>query len=155
VAVHMACRSLLDYQCDLALAGGASVGDSVHEGYLHEPGGFQSPDGHCRAFDASARGTIFGDGVGVVALKRLDDALADGDTIYAVIRGSAINNDGADKVGFTAPSVDGQARAIALAQQLAEVDPATIGYVEAHGTATELGDPIEVAALTKVFRTHT
>ncbi|HVK53448.1 MAG TPA: acyltransferase domain-containing protein [Burkholderiales bacterium] len=155
LAVHMGCQGLLDHQCDIALAGGASIDLPQQSGYWFEKGGIRSPDGHCRAFDADAHGAVFGNGVGVVALKRLDDALADGDTIYAVIRGSAANNDGADKAGYTAPSVEGQARVIALAQRCAGVDPATISYVEAHGTGTELGDPIEVAALTKAFRAKT
>ena len=114
-----------------------------------------SPDGHCRAFDARAQGTVAGEGVGVVVLKRLADALADGDHVHAVIRGAAINNDGALKVGYTAPSVDGQAEVIARAHAMAGVDPATIGYVEAHGTGTALGDPIEIAALTEAFRAGT
>jgi acyl transferase domain-containing protein/acyl carrier protein len=152
VAVHMACQSLLTYQCGMALAGGVTVRVPHRAGYLYEEGGIFSPDGHCRAFDAEAHGTVGGNGVGIVVLKRLADALAERDTIYAVIRGSAINNDGARKVGYTAPSVDGQARVIALAQALAGVEPATISYVEAHGTGTSLGDPIEIAALTKAFR---
>ncbi|MEM7129589.1 MAG: SDR family oxidoreductase [Chloroflexota bacterium] len=152
VTVHMACQSLLNYQCDLALAGGVSIEVQPEIGYLYEEGMIASPDGHCRTFDAKGQGTIGGSGVGVVALKRLEDALADGDSIHAVIRGSAINNDGALKVGYTAPSVEGQANAIVEAIAMAEVDAQSIGYVEAHGTATTLGDPIEIEALTQAFR---
>jgi len=152
VAVSLACQSLLNYQCDIALAGGVSV--SPRGGYLPQEGVF-SADGHCRAFDAHAGGTVGGDGVGIVALKRLADAVADRDHIHAVIRGSAVNNDGALKVGYTAPSVDGQAEVIAMAQALAGVEPETITYVETHGTATPMGDPIEIAALTQVFRAGT
>lgn len=151
VATHLACQSLLDFHCDMALAGGVAVQVPQVQGYFHSEGGIGSPDGHCRAFDAQARGTVSGNGVGLVVLKRLADALADGDTIHAVIRGSAVNNDGADKIGFTAPSVDGQSQVIAEAQAVAGVTPDEISYVEAHGTGTELGDPIEVAALTQVF----
>lgn len=114
-----------------------------------------SPDGHCRAFDAAAKGTVFGSGVAAVLLKRMEDAVRDGNQIYAIIRGFAVNNDGATKVGYTAPSVEGQARVIALAQEAAGIDPNTIGYVEAHGTGTPLGDPIELTALTKAFRAKT
>ncbi|MBK9945448.1 MAG: acyltransferase domain-containing protein [Kouleothrix sp.] len=152
VAVHLASQSLLSGECDMALAGGASVGVAQQTGYMFQPGGVQSPDGHCRAFDAQARGTVAGSGLGLVVLKRLADALADHDTIHAVIKGSAINNDGAQKVGYTAPSVEGQARVIRAAQLIAEVAPESIGYVEAHGTGTPLGDPIEIAALTRAFR---
>ncbi|MDE3155379.1 MAG: SDR family NAD(P)-dependent oxidoreductase [Acidobacteriota bacterium] len=155
VAVHLACQQLLTFQCDLALAGGVSVKVPHVPGYQYQEGGIASPDGHCRPFDAAAQGTVSGSGCGVVALKRLDDALADRDTIVAVIRGSAVNNDGSQKVGFTAPGVDGQAEVIALAQAVAGLPPETIGFVEAHGTGTPLGDPIEVAALTKVFRAST
>jgi len=151
VAVHEACRSLLDQECDMALAGGVSVVVPRIAGYAYQPGGALSPDGHCRAFDVDAAGTVPGEGVALVVLKRLDDALTDGDDIRAVIRGTAINNDGSDKVGFTAPSVEGQAGAIALALATAGVDPESIGYIETHGTGTALGDPIEVAALTRVF----
>jgi acyl transferase domain-containing protein len=155
VAVHTACQSLLAGECDMALAGGASVMVPQKAGYVHEPGGILSRDGHCRAFDAEASGTLRGSGVGLVVLKRLADALCDGDQIEAVIKGSAVNNDGAHKVGFTAPGVDGQARVIRLAQATAGVGPDAIGYVEAHGTATALGDPIEVSALNQVFRAGT
>ena len=155
VAVQLACQSLLTYQCDLTLAGGATVHVPTKTGYLYQEGGILSPDGHCRAFDADARGTIGGSGVGVVVLKRLEEAIADGDQIYAVIKGSAINNDGSIKVGYTAPSVEGQTEVIAEALALADIDPATITYVEAHGTGTSLGDPIEMAALTQAFRAST
>ena len=155
VAVQMACQSLLSYQCDMALAGGVSVGSPRKSGHLYQPGMIMSPDGHCRTFDAKAQGIVAGEGVGLVVLKRLSEALADGDTIHAVILGAAINNDGAQKVGFTAPSVDGQAEVIAMAQAMAGIGPETIGYVEAHGTGTELGDPIEVVALTQAFRAGT
>ncbi|ASS77200.1 hypothetical protein CIG75_11065 [Tumebacillus algifaecis] len=152
VAVHLACQSLLTYECDMALAGGVAVKDPQVEGYLYQDGGILSPDGHCRAFDAKAQGTVVGNGAGVVLLKRLDEAVADGDHIYAVIRGSAVNNDGSVKVGFTAPSVARQAAVISEALAMAEVEAETISYVEAHGTGTTLGDPIEIAALTQAFR---
>lgn len=155
VAVQMACQSLLNYQCDLALAGGISVRVPQKEGYLSQEGGITSPDGHCRAFDAKARGTLFGSGLGIVVLKRLSEAIADGDCIHALIRGAAINNDGADKVGYTAPSVEGQAAVISEAIALAGIEPETITYIEAHGTGTALGDPIEIAALTQAFRLGT
>ncbi|MEA2564046.1 MAG: hypothetical protein QOH06_5550 [Acidobacteriota bacterium] len=154
VAVHLACRSLLEGECEAALAGGVSIA-GVRRGHVHEEGGIVSPDGHTRTFSARARGTVAGEGVGIVALKRLADALASGDRIYAVLRATALNNDGGQKIGFTAPSIDGQAAVIAAAQEAAGVDPETLGYVEAHGTATELGDPIEMAALTQAFRTRT
>lgn len=155
VAVHMACQSLLQYECDMALAGGVSISVPQKRGYLYQEESIASPDGHCRAFDADANGTVDGNGVGIVALKRLADAIADRDTIYAVIRGSAINNDGAAKVGYTAPSVEGQAKVITEAMAMADVEPDTISYVETHGTGTTLGDPIEIAALTQAFRTST
>ena len=155
VAVALASQALLDYQCSMALAGGVSVRVPQRAGYLAQEGGILSLDGHCRAFDAEARGTLGGNGAGVVVLKRLEDALADGDTVRAVIRGAALNNDGSLKVGFTAPSLDRQAEVIVMAQTLAGVDPGTVTYVEAHGTATPLGDPIEVAALTRAFRAGT
>lgn len=148
VAVHLACQGLLSYQCDMALAGGVSVQVPVRTGYLHQVGGLTSPDGHCRAFDAKAEGTLFGSGAGVVVLKRLNDALADHDSIYAVVKGSAVNNDGNAKVGYTAPSVIGQTSVIKSAHALADVNPESIGYVECHGTGTALGDPIEMQALT-------
>ena len=151
VAIHMACQSLLSGECDMALAGGAAVGLPQKVGYVYQEGAYFSPDGHCRSFDADAAGTVFGSGVGAVVLKRLEDALRDGDRIDAVVRGSAINNDGDSKVGFTAPSVEGQAKAIAEALSMADIDPGSVGYVEAHGTATPLGDPVEVAALALAF----
>ena len=152
VAVCQAVQSLLTFQCDMVLAGGVSVKCPQKRGYLYREGFILSPDGHCRAFDARAQGTVFSNGVGVVVLKRLSEALADGDHIEAVIRGSAVNNDGSSKVSFAAPSVDGQAEAIALAHAIAGIDPSTIGYVETHGTGTSLGDPIEIAGLTQAFR---
>jgi amino acid adenylation domain-containing protein len=155
VAVHVACQQLLQGECDMALAGGAAIEVPHGTGYLYQEGHILSPDGHCRAFDADAGGTVRGSGGAVVVLKRMDDALRDGDTIWAVIKGSAINNDGAAKVGFTAPSVDGQAEVIEQALQRAGVDARSIGLVEAHGTATPLGDPIEVAALTQAYRKYT
>ncbi|MEV5412747.1 SDR family NAD(P)-dependent oxidoreductase [Thermopolyspora sp. NPDC052614] len=154
-AVHLACQSLLNGECDIAVAGGVSVSVPLKDGYLYQQGGILSPDGHCRPFDAAAGGTVAGNGVGVVVLRRLGEALADGDQVDAVIRGSAMNNDGAVKVGYTAPGVDGQAEVIAEAMAVAGVEPGTIGYVEAHGTGTALGDPIEIAALTRAFRERT
>ncbi len=151
VASHLACQSLLAGECDMALAGGVSVTGKQEGGYLFEQDGILSPDGHCRSFDARAAGTVGGHGVGLVMLKRLSDALADGDRVHAVIKGSAINNDGSFKIGFTAPSVEAQAKVIAEAQTVAGVAPETVGYVETHGTATPLGDPIEVTALKEVF----
>ena len=151
-AIGMAVENLRSGRCDMALAGGVSVTFPQKRGYFYEEGGMGAPDGVCRPFDASASGTVFGSGAGVVLLKRLDDAIADGDPIYAVVRGVGINNDGSDKVGFTAPSVDAQARAIAIAHAEAGIDPSSIGYIEAHGTATPLGDPIEFAGLVQAFR---
>lgn len=151
VAVHLAIQSLLTGECDLAVAGGVSVRQLDTRGYRYEEGAILSPDGLCRPFDASAAGTVPGDGVGVVVLRRLEDALPDGDHVHAMLIGSAVNNDGAAKVGFTAPSPDGQAQVIAEALAVAGVDPGTIGYVEAHGTGTPLGDPVEVRALTRAF----
>jgi acyl transferase domain-containing protein len=155
VAVHIAYQSLLCHQCDIALAGGVSITMPLEAGYLYQEGGIASPDGHCRAFDWRAQGTVGGNGAGVVVLKRLSEALADGDQIYAVIRGSAINNDGAAKIGYTAPSVDGQAAVIREALGMAGLEAEDISYVEAHGTATPLGDPIEIAALSKAFQAST
>jgi len=155
VAVHLACQSLLSYNCDMALAGAVSIQVPQKAGYLYREGGIASPDGICRVFDAQAKGTLFCSGLGLVVLKRLEDAITDGDTIHAVIRGSAINNDGSQKVSFTAPSVQAQAEVIAEAQMVAGVTPETITYVEAHGTGTIIGDPIEVAALTEAFRAGT
>ena len=151
VAMHLACKSLLHGECDMALAGGVNIAISGKTGYLYEAGGIDSPDGHTRTFDAKAKGAVIGDGVALVVFKRLEDALADGDHIYAVIKGSAVNNDGSLKVGYTAPSVDGQMAAITEALAVAGVDADSISYLEAHGTATDLGDPIEVAALTKAY----
>lgn len=155
VAVHIACQNLLNFSCDMAMAGGVSVAIPQKQGYYYQEGMILSPDGHCRAFDEQAGGTISGNGTGIVVLKRLEDAIADGDHIYAVIKGSAFNNDGSNRVGYTAPSVDGQAEVIASAQAVADIDPKTIRYIEAHGTGTVLGDPIEIAALNQVFREHT
>lgn len=155
VAIHLACQSLLNGECDLVLAGGVSVLVPQKAGYFYHEGGIYSPDGHCRAFDHRAQGTVGGRGVGVVVLKRLAEALAEGDCVYAIIRGSAINNDGALKVGYTAPSVDGQAAVITEALTVAGVEPETVSLIEAHGTGTPLGDPIEVAALTQAFRART
>ncbi len=156
VAIHTACQSLLNGECDLALAGGSSIRFPHRTGYLLDQEiGLVSPDGHCRAFDAKGQGTIFGSGVGVVVLKRLSEAIADRDYIYGVIKGSAINNDGGQKVSYTASSVEGKAQAIAEAIAVADVDPETIGYVEASATGTRLGDKSEVDALTQVFRTQT
>ncbi|HYO67700.1 MAG TPA: polyketide synthase, partial [Archangium sp.] len=152
VAIHLAAQALLAGDCDIALAGGAAVHAPVRLGHYSE-GGPLSPDGRCRAFDAGSQGTVGSNGVGLVVLKRLTDALEDGDHIRAVILGSAINNDAAGKMGFTAPSVEGQAHVIQNAQRVAGVDPESITYIEAHGTGTRLGDPIELAALTKAFAT--
>ncbi|GBE93213.1 beta-ketoacyl synthase [Nostoc cycadae WK-1] len=155
VAVHLACQSLLNGECDMALAGGVSISALRKQGYFYKEGGIGSPDGHCRAFDANAQGTVGGEGVGIVVLKRLEDAIADQDTIYAVIKGSATNNDGSQKVSYTAPRIESQAKVIRTAQVVAEVPPETITYIEAHGTGTSLGDPIEIAALTEAFRAST
>lgn len=154
-AVHTACQALLSHDCDMALAGGVWMNLLQEGGYQHQEGAILSPDGHCRAFDEKAAGTVIGSGAGLVVLKRLDEALRDGDTVHAVIKGSAMNNDGASKVGFTAPSVQGQADVIRAAQRVSGVPPDSVTYVEAHGTGTMLGDPIEVAALTKAFRSGT
>lgn len=150
-AVHLACQSLLGYECDMALAGGCSIHIPLRSGYTYVQDGPLSPDGFCRAFDQNAEGTALGNGAGVVLLKRLEDAVADRDHIYAVIRGSAFNNDGSAKVGFTAPSVEGQRRVIAEAMAVAGVEPADISFVETHGTGTKLGDPIEIEALRQAF----
>ena len=155
VSIHMAAQSLLNGECDMAIAGGSSIELPHRQGYLYEEGEILSPDGHCRPFDANSQGTVFGSGVAVLVLRRLDDAVAAGDHIYAVLRGSAINNDGAGKVGYLAPSVDGQAKVIAEALAMADVDAGSISYVEAHGTGTPVGDPIELAALTEAFRQST
>ncbi len=155
VAVHLACQSLLNGESDIILAGGATIMLPQHAGYLYQNGGIFSPDGHCRTFDAQSVGTVGGNGVGIVVLKRLDDAVEDGDHIYAVIKGSAINNDGSSKLGYTAPSACGQAQVISEALAISSVDADTIGFVEAHGTGTKLGDPIEISALTAAFRAST
>jgi len=155
VAAHYACQSLLSGECDMALAGGVTIEVPHHVGYIYEEGEVLSPDGHCRAFDHRSAGTVFGSGAGIVVLRRLEDALKDGDQIYALIKGSAVNNDGSGKVGYLAPSVEGQASAIAEALAVSGVDADTIGYVECHGTGTAVGDPIEVAALTQAFRETT
>ena len=155
VAIHLACQSLLAGESDMALAGGVSLSVPQRVGSFYDEGGINSSDGHCRTFDAQADGTIGGNGVAIVVLKRLADALAVGDTIHAVIKGSAVNNDGSNRIGYTAPSLKGQTAVIRDALAMAEVDAETITYVEAHGSATPLGDPVEVAALTRAFRTGT
>jgi acyl transferase domain-containing protein/thioesterase domain-containing protein/acyl carrier protein len=155
VAIHSGVQSLLNGECDMALAGGVTIELPHRHGYLYRENEILSPDGHCRAFDAASKGTVFGSGAGVVVLRRLADAIADGDHIHAVIKGSAVNNDGSQKVGYMAPSVDGQAQAIAEAMAIANVSPETITYVSAHGTGTPVGDPIEVAALTQAYRQGT
>ena len=153
VAIHTACQSLLNGECDMALAGGVKISIPNKDGYLYQPGMINSPDGHCRAFDANAQGTIPGSGVGIVILKRLAEALADGNHIHAVIKGSAVNNDGLRKIGFTAPSIAGQAQVIRTALQMAQIEPESISYIETHGTATELGDPVEIEGLKSAFKT--
>jgi len=155
VAIHLACQSLLSEECDLALAGATAIRVPLKTGHYYQESGILTRDGHCRPFDANATGTIFGSGGGVILLKKLKNALNDNDNIHALIKGSAINNDGRSKVDYTAPSVDGQANVIIEAQANAGVKADQIQYVEAHGTGTYLGDPIEVAALTKAFRTTT
>lgn len=155
VATHLACQGLLSYDCDMALVGGVALNMPLKSGYCAVDGGFLTPDGVCRPFDASANGCLPGYGAAVVVLRRLADALEDRDPIRAVIRGTAINNDGSSKVGYTAPSVDSQAAVVAAAQSFADVHPDTVGYVEAHGTGTGVGDPIEVAGLTQAFRRRT
>ncbi len=154
-AVHVASQSLLSGECDMALAGGVQIRVPLKVGYLYQPGGLPSPDGHCRSFDAKGMGTVHGNGAALVLLKRLEDALAAGDVVHAVIKGSAINNDAGAKVGFAAPSVDGITRVAAEALEVSGVDASTLGFVEAHGTATDLGDSIEVEALTRAFRRYT
>ena len=154
VAIHLACESLRNGECDIALGGAVNIDLPLGWGYMYFDGAIYSPDGHTRAFDANAAGTMWSDGGGIVVLKRLTDALADGDHVRAVILGNAINNDGRDKVGFTAPSQEGQAAVVAQALGIAGVDPRTISYVEAHGTGTAIGDPIEVAALSSVYRRY-
>ncbi len=155
VAIVQACQSLYSYDSDVCLAGGIRIIIPQEKGYLYQEGGIPSPDGHCRAFDAKANGTVGSNGVGVVVLKRMEDAIKDNDTIYALVSGWALNNDGSNKVSFAAPSINGQAEVIMMAQSFAEVSPEEIGYIEAHGTATQLGDPIEMAALTKAFSAKT
>ncbi len=155
VAIHMAAQSLLNGECDMALAGGVTIELPQGRGYIYTEGEILSPDGHCHAFDHRAEGTVFGSGAGCVVLRRLKDAIADGDHVWAVLKGSAVNNDGAAKAGYLAPSVEGQARCIAEAQAVAGITADTVGYVECHGTGTYLGDPIEVAALTQAFRETT
>lgn len=155
VATHLACQSLLSEECDMALAGGVTIDLPHNRGYLYKENEILSPDGHCRAFDHRSKGTIFGSGTGVIVLRRLEDAIADGDHIHAVIIGSAVNNDGSSKVGYLAPSVEGQAEAITEAMEIADIDSDSIGYVECHGTGTPVGDPIEVAALTAAFNETT
>ncbi|MEI7613066.1 MAG: amino acid adenylation domain-containing protein [Betaproteobacteria bacterium] len=151
-AIVMAADALLNHQCDLALAGGAAITAPIHSGQRYEEGAIYSNDGHTRSFDAEARGTVFSDGAGFVVLKRTAEALADGDTVYALIKGGALNNDGGDKGSFTAPSVEGQAAVISMAQAMAGVDASSISYVETHGTATPVGDPIEIEGLTQAFQ---
>jgi len=151
VAIHLACQGLLSGECDMALAGGAAIFTSPRRGYVYNEGMILSPDGHCRAFDAGAGGTVSGEGAAVVVLKSFEDAVKDGDHIYAVIKGSAVNNDGGQKVGFSAPSPEGQAEVIRAALHIAEVESESIGYIEAHGTGTRLGDPIEINALKLAF----
>ena len=151
VAVHLACRSLLAGECDMALAGGVTIAVPHRHGYLYQDGGIFSPDGHCRAFDAAAKGTVPASGVGIVVLKRLADAVADGDTIHAVIRASAINNDGSRKIGYTAPSITGQVAVLRQALAAAQVDAESISYIETHGTGTLLGDLVEVTALKEAY----
>src|SRR3984957_8251881 len=153
VAIHLACQSLLNHECDMAMAGGVTIEIPHGLGYVYREGEILSRDGHCRSFDAASSGTIFGSGVGIVVLRRLEDAVRDGDCIHAVIRGTAINNDGARKVSYLAPSVAGQAEAIGEALAVADVTADSISYVETHGTGTIVGDPIEIAALTRAFRT--
>ncbi|MGW1978257.1 SDR family NAD(P)-dependent oxidoreductase [Streptomyces sp. NPDC001889] len=152
VAIHLAAQSLLGHECDMAVAGGVSWTSLRPQGYLHQPGGIMSPDGVCRPFDRDAAGFVPADGIGVVVLRRLGDALASGDRIYAVLKGSAVNNDGAAKVGYTAPGAEGQRRVVSQALSNAGVHPDTVGYVETHGTATRLGDPVEISALTHAYR---
>lgn len=155
VALHLACRSLLLRECSMAVAGGVSINTTQNYGYEYVPGFIESKDGHCRAFDEDASGTVFGEGVGVVILKRLEDAIADNDNIYAVIKSSSTNNDGLHKIGYTAPSIDGQFECIKSALRAAKIEPESIGYIEAHGTGTKIGDAIEIEALNKVFNNNT
>ena len=155
VALCLAYQGLLSYQTDMAIVGGTAVIQPQIAGYIYQEGMVVSPDGHCRAFDKDAQGTVSSNGVGAVVLKRMEDALEDRDHIYAIVKAAAVNNDGSNKIGYTAPGIDGQAEVIATAQSLAQVDPETITYIETHGTGTPLGDPIEMAALNKVFQANT
>jgi phthiocerol/phenolphthiocerol synthesis type-I polyketide synthase E len=150
-SVHLACRSLLTKECTLALAGGVTINTSKSKGYMYEEGGVKTKDGHSRAFDEAASGTAGGEGIGMVVLKRLSEAIRDRDHIYAILRSTSINNDGSNKVGYTAPSVKGQSDCIKMAHKLAGIEPATIGYIETHGTATRLGDVVEMSALNEAF----
>ena len=154
-AVHLACQSLLEYDCDIALAGAAAIQIPQTTGYLYQEGGILAPDGECRAFDANTKGTVFGNGLAIVVLKRLEEALEDGDHIYAIIRGSAMSNDGIARVGFTAPGVNGQASVISMALTNARVNAETIHYIETHGTGTSLGDSVELRAMSKAFQQNT
>lgn len=153
VAIHMACRSLYDNECDIALAGGVSIPYMTKSGHIYSAGSIFSSDGHCKVFDAASDGTVFGNGAGVVALKKWADAEADNDNIHALIRGSFINNDGIDRGGFTTPGASGESRVIRSALDAAEIDPESIGYIETHSTGTTLGGPIEIDALTRAFNT--
>jgi acyl transferase domain-containing protein/acyl carrier protein len=153
VAIHVACQAILNGECDMALAGGVTAALMKKKGYLYQDGMIFSPDGHCRAFDARAKGVIGGNGVGIVVLKRYEEAAAHGDHIYALVKGSAVNNDGTRKIGFTAPSIEGEADAIMTALEMAEVEPESIGYIETHGTGTVLGDPVEWEGLVQAFAT--
>ncbi|MCP5108987.1 MAG: amino acid adenylation domain-containing protein, partial [bacterium] len=153
VAIHVACQAILNGECDMALSGGVTITLPHKSGYMYQQGMILSQDGHCRAFDSRAEGTFGGDGIGIVVLKRLEDALMDRDNIHAVIKGSAINNDGIRKMGFTAPSIEGQAEVIKIAHRMAHIEPESIGYIEAHGTGTTLGDPIEIEGLKLAFNT--
>ncbi|HLP58991.1 MAG TPA: polyketide synthase, partial [Candidatus Deferrimicrobium sp.] len=153
VAVHLAYQAILNGECDMALAGGVSISNGEKSGYLYQEGMIVSPDGHNRTFDARGKGTVGGEGAGVVLLKRLEEAIEDGDHIYAIVKGTAIGNDGSRKIGFTAPSIDGQADVIREAFHVANVAPESITYIEAHGTATPVGDPIEIEALKMAFKT--
>lgn len=155
VASHLAIQSLVNFECDMALAGGVTIELPLNHGYRFVPGEIYSPDGHCRAFDADSQGTVFGSGCGIVVLRRLEDAVNDGDNIRAIIKASAINNDGAGKAGYLAPSVEGQAKAIAEALEYSSVDPESISYIETHGTGTAVGDPIELSALTAAYGART
>ncbi len=155
VAIHLACQSLLSEESDMALAGAVSVKAPHNAGYIYDGGGVVSPDGHVRAFDAKANGTVFGSGAGIIVLKRLSDAIKDRDNILAVIKGSAINNDGSAKVGYTAPGIGSQADVVIEAISISDIDPESISYIETHGSGTPVGDPIEITALTKAFRAFT